>query len=90
MDRRPPGIDPASAEEEQTRPETEAAAEPDPLSEEELDRILPPIDENDPEWQAYEKRMIQEALADPRPPIPADEVRRRIAERHEAYLKPGI
>lgn len=65
------------------------AAPLDPLTEAEWDRILPPIDESDPEWQAYERRMIREALDDPRPPISADEVRRRILERHEAYLKRG-
>lgn len=68
----------------------EPLGRPDPLSEADWDRIPPPIDENDPEWQAYERRMIREALDDPRPPIPADEVRRRILERHEAYLKRGI
>jgi hypothetical protein len=60
-----------------------------PLDEAELDRILPPIDESDPEWQAYVQNQIREALDDPRPPIPAKEVRRRILERHEAYLKRG-
>jgi hypothetical protein len=88
MDRRPPGIGTDKAEDEELRPE--AAAQPEPLTESEWDRILSPIDESDPEWQAYERRMIQEALDDPRPSIPADEVRRRIAERHEAYLKRGV
>ena len=46
-----------------------------------LDRILPPIDENDPEWQAYEKRAIAEALADPRPPLPAKEAFARLDAR---------
>lgn len=52
-----------------------------------LDRILPPIDESDPRWQAYVREKIRESLDDPRPPIPAaeafDRVSRRIAE-HKA------
>lgn len=57
--------------------------------EEMLDRILPPIPEGDPEWDAHVRRKVQEALDDPRPPIPADEVRRRLRERHEARLRRG-
>jgi hypothetical protein len=45
----------------------------DPLGEAELDRILPPIDESDPQWQAYVREKVREALDDPRPDIPADE-----------------
>lgn len=64
--------------------------EADPLEEAELDRILPPIDEDDPEWQAYIRQKVQQALDDPRPPVPADEAfaqvyahiaRRRAAKR---------
>lgn len=88
MDRRPPGLGPESEDEQE--PPVDAATASADVSEAEWDRILPPIDEDDPEWQAYERRMIREALDDPRPPIPADEVRRRIVERHEAYLKRGI
>jgi hypothetical protein len=62
---------------------------PDALDEAALDPILPPIDENDPEWQAYVRRKVRESLDDPGPPIPAEEVHRRILERHEAYLKRG-
>jgi len=43
------------------------------LSEAEWDRILPPIDEDDPEWQAYVREKIRESLDDPRPDIPAEE-----------------
>lgn len=57
--------------------------------EEMLDRVLPPIPEGDPEWDAYVRAKVQESLDDPRPPIPAEEVRRRLRERHEAYLKRG-
>jgi hypothetical protein len=32
-------------------------------------RILPPIDESDPEWQAYVRRKVTESLDDPRPSI---------------------
>ena len=65
------------------KPEDKAAPL-DPLDEAELDRILPPIDESDPEWQAYVRRKVQESLDDPRPSIPADEafalIRAHIAE----------
>ena len=54
-----------------------------------LDRVLPPIDENDPKWQAYVKRAIEEALADPRPPIPAQQVAARLRAKHEARVKRG-
>lgn len=54
-----------------------------------LDRILPPIDESDPEWQAYVARKVRESLDDPRPPIPAADVERRLREKHEARLKRG-
>lgn len=90
MDRRPPGIDPTKADEDERSPEAEAAATPDPLSAAEWDRILPPIDENDPEWQAYVKRKVQESLDDPRPSISGDEVLARIRQRHEARLKRGL
>lgn len=43
------------------------------LDEAEWDRILPPIDESDPAWQAYVREKIRESLDDPRPDIPADE-----------------
>jgi hypothetical protein len=70
---------------------TARAAKPekevDPLTEAEWDRILPPIDESDPEWQAYVQRKVRESLDDPRPSTPAEEVHRHILERHEAYLK---
>lgn len=52
-----------------------------------LRRLLPPIDENDPAWRAYEKQAIAEALADPRPPVPAADVERRLREKHRAWLK---
>jgi hypothetical protein len=82
MDRRPPDIDPAKADGNGTS--AEAAAAPDTLSEAEWDRILPPIDEDDPEWQAYVRRKVRESLDDPRPSIPAEEVRRHLRELHEA------
>lgn len=62
-----------------------AAAEP--LTEAEWDRILPPIDEDDPEWQGYVRRKVQESLDDPRPSNPAAEVRRHLRELHEEQLK---
>ena len=54
-----------------------------------LDSVLPPIDESDPAWQACLREKIRESLDDPRPSIPAAEVRRRLRERHEARLKRG-
>lgn len=78
MDRRPPGIDPAQADEEPP-----AAAKP--VTEAEWDRILPPIDESDPDWQAYEKRMIRESLDDPRPSVPIEEAFARLDARIAEY-----
>ena len=54
-----------------------------------LDRILPPqdIDESDPALKTRLKAAVEEALADPRPPISGEEIRRRLHERHEARLK---
>lgn len=57
------------------------------LSEAGWDRLLPPIDEDDPEWRAYVRRKVRESLDDPRPSIPVEEVRRRILERHNAHLE---
>jgi len=54
-----------------------------------LDRLFAPIDHDDPATLAWVKAKIDEALADPRPPIPADEVERHLRERHEARLKRG-
>ena len=71
MDRRPPGL-PAGPD-EKPEPARNAETPPAGLSESEWDRILPPVDEDDPEWQAYARRKVQLALDDPRPPIPADE-----------------
>lgn len=87
MDRRPSGIDPAKANDSDRPPVAEAAATADTLSEPDWDRILPPIDESNPEWQDYERRMIQEALDDPRPSIPAEEVFASLRALHEARLK---
>ena len=68
---------------------TARAAKPEkettPRDEAELDRILPPIDEDDPEWQAYAREKIREALDDPRPSVPAEEVFARLDARIAAY-----
>ena len=50
-----------------------------------ISRILPPIDENDPEWQAYVRRKVRESLADPRPSIPAEEAFARLDARIAEY-----
>ena len=89
MDRRPPGIDPAKAEGDEASAEAGAAGAIGTLSEAECDRIFPPIDEDDPEWQAYVRRKVRESLDDPRPSIPAEEVRRYLRELHEARMKRG-
>jgi antitoxin ParD1/3/4 len=47
-----------------------------------LERLFLPIDEDDPKWIAYAREKVEESFADPRPPVPAEEVRRRIHERH--------
>jgi antitoxin ParD1/3/4 len=52
-----------------------------------LDRLFEPIDHDDPATLAWVKAKIDEALQDPRPPIPAAEVERHLLERHEARLK---
>lgn len=85
MDRRPPGIDPAKADEDETSPGADAAATPDTLTEAEWDRILPPIDEDDPKWQAYVREKIREALDDPRPSIPIEEAFARVDARIAEY-----
>ena len=43
-----------------------------------LDRILAPIDENDPEWREYVRRKVHESLSDARPPVPAEEAFARL------------
>lgn len=85
MDRRPPGIGPES-EDNQELPR-DASAPPDDLTEAEWDEIFPPIDDDDPEWQAYVRRKVRESLDDPRPSIPAEEVRRHLRELHEERLR---
>ena len=47
-----------------------------------LERIFQPIDEDDPKWIAHVREKVEEALADPRPPVSAEEVKRRILEWH--------
>lgn len=88
MDRRSHGIGPESDDNEPP-----VGAEPlAPPSEAEWDEILPPIDEDDPEWQAYVRRKVQQALDDPRPPIPADEAFARVyahIERRRAARRGG-
>lgn len=48
------------------------------------DSLFIPVEEydNDPEWIADIKRALQEALDDPRPPIPAAEVFAELKRRH--------
>jgi hypothetical protein len=72
MDRRSPGIGPENGENEPPL-DTKPPAPPAPLTEAEWDEILPPIDEDDPEWQASVRRKVEESLDDPRPSIPAEE-----------------
>jgi hypothetical protein len=51
-----------------------------------LGRALPPIDENDPAWQACVREKVQAALDDPRPSIPHEQVKNRIRERHAVRI----
>lgn len=84
MDRRPPRLDPDSGENEPPVVDSQAAP-PAQLSEAEWDAILPPIDESDPQWQAYVKEKIREALDDPRPSIPIEEAFARVDARIAEY-----
>lgn len=88
MDRRSLGIDPASGEDEPPVGDGRATA-PDPLAEALLDRVFPPIDEDDPEWQSYVRRKIRESLDDPRPDLSADEVAESLRAHHEERLRRG-
>lgn len=51
-----------------------------------LERLFVPIDEDDPEWIAQVREKIEEAFADPRPPIPAEEAFARL-DAHIAARK---
>jgi len=51
-----------------------------------FERLFPPIDEDDPEWIAYVREKVEEAFADPRPPIPAEEAFARL-DAHIAEYK---
>jgi hypothetical protein len=84
MDRRAPHRTPEA--EGEAAPVGAAAEPPDALSEAQLDRILPPIDEDDPAWQAYVREKIRESLDDPRPDIPAEEAFAQV-DRHIAEYK---
>ena len=53
-----------------------------------IERLFVPIDENDPKWIAYVRDKVEEALADPRPPIPAEEAFARL-EAHVAARRAG-
>ena len=83
MDRRPPGLGPEN--EEHSEPPHDAAGPSADLSGAEWDRILPPIDEDDPEWQAYVRKKIRQALDDPRPSIPIGEAFARLDARIAEY-----
>ena len=50
-----------------------------------LEKLFEPIDEDDPKWIAYVREKIEEAYADPRPPVPANVVREHILEWHREY-----
>ncbi len=47
------------------------------------------LDREDELFEQILRAKIVEALADPRPPISSDEMKRRLAEKHEARLKRG-
>ena len=53
-----------------------------------IERLFVPIDEDDPKWIAYVRDKVEEALADPRPPIPAEEAFARL-EAHVAARRAG-
>lgn len=83
MDRRPPGIGPESEDHQASL--RDDASPPGDLSEAEWDSILPPIDEDDPEWQAHAREKIREALDDPRPSVPIEEAFARLDARIAEY-----
>lgn len=47
------------------------------------------LDRQDELFDEILKAKVAEALADPRPPISLEEMKRRLAEKHEARLKRG-
>ena len=72
-----------------------AVGDEPPLSEEEaammaqVNAILPEIDEDDPEWQAYVREAVQEALDDPRPGLSSEEMRERLELVFREDVKKG-
>ena len=72
-----------------------AVGDEPPLSEEEaammaqVNAIMPEIDEDDPEWQAYVREAVQEALDDPRPSLSSEEVRQRLEALYAADRASG-
>jgi antitoxin ParD1/3/4 len=47
------------------------------------------LDREDELFEEILKAKVAEALADPRPPISSEEMRRRLEEKHRARLKRG-
>lgn len=52
-------------------------------------RSRPPVDENDPERQAYLRQKIRESLDDPSPDLSAEEVAESLRAHHEERLRRG-
>ena len=52
-------------------------------------RSRPPIDENDPERQAWLRQKIRESLDDPSPDLSAEEVAESLRVHHEERLRRG-
>lgn len=42
---------------------------------------------SDPDFEAYATQMVQEALDDPRPPVPIEEVRKRLDRKYAEARK---
>ncbi|MBN9504515.1 MAG: type II toxin-antitoxin system ParD family antitoxin [Altererythrobacter sp.] len=51
-----------------------------------LERLFPLVDEAQPQWIAYVREKVEEAFADPRPSVPADEAFDRL-DAHIAEYK---
>lgn len=69
------------------QPEEEALSDEDAAMMAQVNAILPEIDEDDPDWQAYVREAVQEALDDPRPSISSEELFERLEARFREDMR---